>query len=292
MLRAVSTQYFSARTATAVIVANMIGTGVFTSLGFQLDGLSSGPVLLALWLVGGLIALCGAMCYAELGAALPRSGGEYHFVGETFHPALGFASGWISATVGFAAPTALAAVTFATYVNAVFDTVHIVPLAVTLIGALSLVHATSRRRSGAMQSALTALKLVVIIAFCAATFLIVPAERWGTLSPAALAPAEFGTSAFAVSLIYVSYAYSGWNAATYVCAELEQPQRQLPWVLAIGTLTVTTLYVALNAAFLVAAPADALRGQLEVGYIAAQHVFGERTANLTALVLGALLTST
>ncbi|MFK8016720.1 MAG: APC family permease [Gammaproteobacteria bacterium] len=283
---------FHRRTAVAVIVANMIGTGVFTSLGFQLQSLDSGFVILLLWLVGGLIALCGAMCYAELGAALPRSGGEYHFVGEIFHPALGFTSGWVSATVGFAAPTALAAVTFGSYVQAALPALHERALAVALIGALTGVHAISRQHSGAAQTWLTALKLMMIVGFCIATFVLVDGPPPTSLFPATGDLQQVATGAFAVSLIYVSYAYSGWNAATYLSSELDDPQRSLPGILASGTLIVTLLYLLLNAAFLVAAPADALRGQLEVGHIAARHVFGERTAALIALALGALLMST
>ncbi|MEM6638807.1 MAG: amino acid permease [Pseudomonadota bacterium] len=292
MLRAVNNRFFSARTATAVIVANMIGTGVFTSLGFQLNDLSSGPVLLSLWLIGGLVALCGALCYAELGAALPRSGGEYHFVGRIFHPSLGFASGWISATVGFAAPTALAAVTCASYVHAVHAGVAQRPLAIGIIVALTLVHATSRRQSGAVQTLLTLIKLGVILAFCIAAAVRVDSTAWAPLAPGAFDPRQMSSGAFAVALIYVSYAYSGWNAATYVFAELEKPQKQLPAVLIAGTCIVTLLYVGLNAAFLISAPTDALRGQLEVGYIAAQSIFGDRTADAIGLTLAALLTST
>ena len=104
----------------------MVGTGVFTSLGFQLIDIQSAPVIMLLWLVGGVSALCGALSYAELGAALPRSGGEYHFLTEIYHPCAGFISGWVSATVGFAAPTALAALTFGSYLNS--SGVHIEPL--------------------------------------------------------------------------------------------------------------------------------------------------------------------
>jgi APA family basic amino acid/polyamine antiporter len=292
MLRLMQPRFFSTRTAIAVIVANMIGTGVFTSLGFQLESLSSGAVILLLWLLGGLSALCGALCYAELGAALPRSGGEYHFVGEIFHPSLGFASGWISATVGFAAPTALAAVTFASYINAVVESLPPTPLAVALIAVLTVLHGTSRGHSSVTQSVLTALKLVVIVGFCAATFWLTGADVIGELLPKPGDARQIPTAAFAVSLIYVSYAYSGWNAATYLSGELREPQRRLPRILATGTLVVTLLYFLLNAAFLAAAPKAALRGQLEVGFIAAAHVFGDATANIIALTLGALLTST
>ena len=110
---------FRHTTVTAVVIANMIGTGVFTSLGFQLVEIKSGFVLLMLWAVGGAAAVCGAMTYAELGAALPRSGGEYNFLARIYHPAAGFVSGWVSATIGFAAPSALAAITFAAYATSV-----------------------------------------------------------------------------------------------------------------------------------------------------------------------------
>ena len=111
---------FRFSTVTAVVIANMIGTGVFTSLGFQLLDIQSGFVILFLWALGGLIALCGAMTYAELGAALPRSGGEYNFLARIYHPAAGFAAGWTSVTIGFAGPTALAAMTFAAYTTSIF----------------------------------------------------------------------------------------------------------------------------------------------------------------------------
>ncbi len=106
---------FSPRTAIAVVIANMIGAGVFTSLGFQLLSFRSGFVILMLWVVGGITALCGALSYAELGAALPKSSGEYNFLSPIYPPGVGFAAGWISATIGFAAPTALVALTFGAY---------------------------------------------------------------------------------------------------------------------------------------------------------------------------------
>ena len=118
---------FSASTAMAIVIANMIGTGIFTSLGFQLADIRSGFVIMLLWVLGGIVALCGALCYAELGTKLPRSGGEYNFLNEIYHPAAGFISGWISATVGFAAPTALAAITFGTYLSSVFPEHHLKP---------------------------------------------------------------------------------------------------------------------------------------------------------------------
>src|SRR5690349_23915082 len=109
-------------TACSIVIANIIGTGIFTSLGFQLNDIQSGFPLLMLWVIGGIAALCGALCYGELSAALPRSGGEYHFLSKIYHPAFGFMAGFVSATVGFAAPVALAAMAFAQYFHGVFDT--------------------------------------------------------------------------------------------------------------------------------------------------------------------------
>jgi APA family basic amino acid/polyamine antiporter len=274
----------------------MVGTGVFTSLGFQLLDISSGFVILALWAVGGLIAVCGAMTYAELGAALPRSGGEYNFLTRIYHPAAGFVSGWTSATIGFAGPTALAAITFAAYTSSVVP--GDVPawvermLAVGLVVILTVIHGSSRRNSGGIQIIFTILKVAVIVIFCLAAVVAVD-----TPQPVRFLPAEgdgvlIASSAFAVSLIYVSYAYTGWNAATYLSSELESPQRTLPGILLTGTSVVTLLYVALNFVFLYAAPIDDMRGEVEVGYIAAQAAFGELGGRFTGLILAALLIST
>jgi amino acid transporter len=125
-----SSQFFSQRTAITLVVANMVGTGVFTSLGFQLLDIQHAGIILLLWLIGGVVALCGALCYAELGAALPRSGGEYNFLSRVYHPAAGFISGWVSVTVGFSAPTAAAAITAATYLRSVFPELPVVPISV------------------------------------------------------------------------------------------------------------------------------------------------------------------
>ncbi len=280
------------RAATAVIIANMVGTGVFTSLGFQLNDIQSTFVVLMLWVVGGAVALCGAMTYAELGAALPRSGGEYNFLTRIYHPAAGFVSGWISATIGFTAPTALAAVTFGTYLAAIDPRLSPSLLAALLVIVLTLVHATNHRSSGRLQIVTTVLKVALIVVFCALVIGLVDTPQPVRLLPEAGDGALLASGSFAVALIYVSYAYSGWNAATYFSGEVENPQRNLPRVLAIGTLVVTLLYLALNYAFLYAAPVDALRGELEVGYIAARYVFGERGAMIMGTALALLLTST
>ncbi|MCH1550349.1 MAG: amino acid permease, partial [Pseudomonadales bacterium] len=148
---AISPGKFSRNTAISIVIANMVGTGVFTSLGFQLLDIQSAPVIILLWVVGGVLSLCGALCYAELGAALPRSGGEYNFLGQIYHPAAGFVSGWVSTTIGFAAPTALAAITSATYLNAVFEDIPVVGAAVALVLLVGMIHLGSRAGSARFQ---------------------------------------------------------------------------------------------------------------------------------------------
>jgi APA family basic amino acid/polyamine antiporter len=280
----------------AVVIANMVGTGVFTSLGFQLLEIQSGFVILVLWGLGGLIAVCGAMTYAELGAAMPRSGGEYNFLARIFHPAAGFVSGWTSATIGFAGPTALAAITFAAYATSVLpgETGAWIEklLACSLVLILTVLHAGSRRNSGGVQVVFTVLKICVILLFCLAAIVLVDVPQSLRFLPSAGDGALITSGAFAVSLIYVSYAYTGWNAATYLSSELENPQRTLPGILFTGTLVVTVLYVALNFVFLYSAPLDALQGEVEVGYIAAKYAFGDIGGRFTGGVLAMLLIST
>jgi len=274
----------------------MVGTGVFTSLGFQLLEIRSACVLLMLWAVGGVAAVCGAMTYAELGAALPRSGGEYNFLARIYHPAAGFVSGWVSATIGFAGPTALAAITFAAYATSIMpaDASDMLKktLATGLIIALTIVHASTRRNSGGLQLIFTILKVGVIVGFCLAAVLIADAPEPPSFLPTSGDGTLLMSGAFAVSLIYVSYAYTGWNAATYLSSELEDPQRTVPRILLTGTLVVMLLYLALNFVFLRVAAMDTMAGQIEVGYIAAQSAFGDIGGRFTGLVLAMLLVST
>jgi len=282
--------------AISVIIANMVGTGVFTSLGFQLVDIQSGFAIMALWLAGGLAALSGALSYAELGAALPRSGGEYSFLKRIYHPAAGFVSGFVSATIGFAAPVALAAITFAAYATSVIG--EAAPqglrpaLAVALVALLTLVHGGRRGASGGVQKIFTALKVLVIIGFCLGAALLTETPQPISLLPQAGDGAVIASGAFAVSLIYVSYAFQGWNAATYLSGEIENPQRNVPLVLALGTAIVLGLYLALNAVFLKSAPVDDMAGKVEIGFIAAKAVFGPRVADMTGLIMASLLIST
>lgn len=291
-----SSDKFRHTTVTAVVIANMVGTGVFTSLGFQLLDIRSGFALLMLWAIGGLAALCGAMTYAELGAALPRNGGEYNFLSHIYHPAAGFVSGWVSATVGFAGPVALAAMTFSAYAMTVLpeggNTLLGKFLAAAVLILLTIVHASNRKNSGGVQLIFTVLKVAVIVLFCLGVIFVTEEPQAVSFLPLTEDGALMTSGTYAVALIYVSYAYTGWNAATYLSSEVENPQRNLPWILMIGTLVVMTLYVALNFAFLYAAPMEAMAGEVEVGFIAAEFAFGEVGGRFTGLVLALLLIST
>ena len=268
---------------------------MFTSLGFQLVDISSVFALLMLWVIGGVAAFCGAVSYAELGAALPRSGGEYNFLGRLYHPAAGFVSGWVSATVGFAAPIAAVALAFAKYTGAAtpWDWSSGVEkgVAIALVVILAAVHSLTRNLSSGLQNGFTALKIVLILAFCAAAFLFTPNPQAISLLPQSGDAAVMLSGTYAVALIYVTYAYTGWNAATYISGELTNPQKSLPKILMTGTAVVTLLYVLLNGAFLYAAPMDAMRGEVEIGYIAAQNIFGENGARLAGGMLSLLLIS-
>jgi basic amino acid/polyamine antiporter, APA family len=260
--------------ATAIVVADMVGVGVFTSLGFQVKDIPSGFSILLLWVVGGLVALCGVFSYSELGAMFPRSSGEYNFLSRAFHPSFGFLAGWVSATVGFAAPVALAAMAFGEYAKSLLPDVSPLTLAVAVVWLVSLVQLSGVRQSGTFQLISTILKVVLILAFLVAGFVI------GTPQPVSFAPsasdfAHITGGPFAIGLVFVMYSFSGWNAATYIIGEMRMPQQNLPRALLAGTLIVLVLYVALNAVFLYTTPIDELSGQLDVARVAGSYIFGD-----------------
>jgi APA family basic amino acid/polyamine antiporter len=260
-------------TATAIVVADMVGVGVFTSLGFQVNDMPSGFSLLLLWIVGGIVAICGAFCYAELAAMLPRSSGEYNFLRRIYHPAFGFVAGWLSATVGFAAPIALAAMAFGIYFKSIIPGAPPLLLGFGITWLAALVHLCGVKFGGAYHNAWTALKLVLIVVFIVAGFAFGDSQSTSFL-PSTVDLAYIGGAPFAISLVFVMYSYSGWNAATYIVGELREPARNLPRALFVGTAIVIVLYVALNAVFLATTPMRELAGQIDVGIVAGKHVFG------------------
>jgi APA family basic amino acid/polyamine antiporter len=273
-----------ARTATFVVMANMVGAGVFTSLGFQVAAIHSAFPLLMLWAVGGVYALCGAVSYGELAAAMPRSGGEYQYLSRIYHPAVGFLAGWISITVGFAAPVAAAAMALGKYLSRVLPGANPTVTALVAVAAITGVHLFSVGVRSRFQGFFTSFKLLLIAAFIVGALLLAVPQ-----------PIPFGpqpgdlralfSAPFAVSLVYVTYAYSGWNASVYVAGEVRNPARSIPLSLICGTLVVAALYILLNFVFLYSTPMAALDGQVEVGYVAADAILGPHGGRIMGFLI-------
>lgn len=292
--------------ATIVVIANMVGTGVFTTSGFVARDVAHPVPLLLCWLVGGIFALCGALCYGELGSRFPRAGGDYAYLKQAFGPMPAFLSGWVSLAVGFSAPIAASAIAFSAYLTKAFSLPSVTLFTFTLFGrdivlvstasfmavlaviVLSLVHMHSVRLGSRVQGVLTVFKLAVIAAFIVGGFLV----GRGSLSHFS---SEFRVTSlvgggFATSLIFISFAYSGWNAAAYLGGEIRNPGRNIPLSLFAGTLTVIISYLALNAVYIYALPIGEMRGVLEVGEKAASALFGDGTGRLLtgAIAVGLL----
>lgn len=277
-------------TAVSIIVSNMVGTGVFTSLGFQVVETQTGFALLALWVVGALVALCGALTYAELGVAFPHSGGEYVYLGRLYSPLLGFLGGWISMTVGFAAPIALAALAFGRYLSTVLP-VPAFGASLAILAFLALVHASDLQLARRFQVLITSIELLLILVFVAAGLAFNTPEPL-SFAPSPTALREVGEPAFAVSLIFVSFAFSGWNAVGYIAGEIRRPSRTIPLAILGGTLFVALLYLVLNWTFLRTVPIERLRGVTEVGALSAQAMFGPQGGRIMSATIATLLVAT
>ncbi len=319
--------------ATSIVVANMIGTGVFTSLGYQLFGIQTGFGIAMIWLVGGLLAFCGAVCYAELATRFPEDGGEYYFLGKIYHPAVGFVAGFVSSTVGFAAPIAGAALALGAYLKGVFwglDSAvtaegasvssamgwldklqspdYLIAIGVILL--ITGIHWWNARVGIDFQKGSTVLKISMMVLFIVAgiyfgnqpiSFLPSDAsfkELFG-VGAATVAEGEtpwwqpsWITGSFAISLVWVSFAFSGWNASTYIAGTVVNPEKNLSRSIIAGTLTVTVLYVLLNMVFMMASPIQQLVGVKEVGLVAAQSLLGKSIGGLMGGIISLLLVST
>ncbi|GMU42217.1 MAG: amino acid permease [Xanthomonadales bacterium] len=286
--------------ASAIVVANMVGTGVFSTLSYQVHALPDERAILLLWVLGGIAALGGALCCAELGAAWPRSGGEYALLTRLFHPSVGFVAGAISLVAGFAAPIAAAALAFSAYLGKLWTPAAQSPVtvAIVVVSLISGLHLLRVEIGARFQVATTLLKIVVMLAIVVAAIALAPARE--------AAHAELGgvlaDPAFAVSLVYVTYAYFGWNAALYVAGEVRHPQRNLPLALIASTALVTLLYVAVNWAFLRLVPyaelvrvdpgAMSVENELAVGFLAGRALFGEQGGMIVGGVIAFTLVST
>jgi APA family basic amino acid/polyamine antiporter len=272
-------------TCIALVMANMIGTGVFASLGFQVAVLPSPFLIVLLWVLGGVVALCGALSYAELAAALPRSGGEYNFLTQIYHPAIGFMGGFVSVMIGFAAPIAATAMTSGAYLAAAFPGLPAIEASFAVTLALAGIHAMTVQASGRFQVAVTGLKISLILAFLVLGIWKgrLPEEGFG---PRAGDWAALLSAPFAISLMYVLYSYAGWNAAAYIMNEVRRPEWTVPRALLIATAMVMVLYVGLNAVFLASGPIQDFVDKKEAGEIAAGHLLGKTGGQIMSGLIG------
>lgn len=275
-------------TVTAIVVANMIGSGIFTSLGFQLVSTTNTWSIILLWLLGAIMALFGAFSYAELGTNLIRSGGEYHFLSRIYHPVIGYLSGWISVTVGFAGPIGLAAMAIGEYTEAF---THLSPtlVAIILILLITLFHLKDIKRSSNFQNVTTGIKLALLFILIIFGFYLIPEQS--SIDWSNNWQSEIYLPAFAISFVYVTFSYSGWNAAAYIIDEIKDVQKNLPKILVVGTLIVSILYILINIVFLRQASLVQLQGQLEIGQIVSINMFGETSGIIISSTIAFMLIS-
>jgi APA family basic amino acid/polyamine antiporter len=297
--------------AVALVVSNMIGTGIFTSTGFLAGDLGDPRLILIAWAVGAVVALAGAFSYSELGINFPASGGEYVYLTRAYGPTLGFMSGWVSFFAGFSAPIATAALAFSGYLGYFFPGVRPEAtwyawkgseigfqfggaqlLAAGLILLFTILNLFGVEFIARIQNALTSIKVLVLFAFIGLGLLIGHGQ-WGHLTEITTRTSTTPIPAqFVVSLFWIYVGYSGWNAATYVAEELRKPERNLPLALTIGTILVAGLYLALNVIFIYATPVGSMKGVLAVGSLAAHALFGPEVAGAFSFLLAVSLMST
>ncbi len=283
--------------ASSVVVANMIGTGVFVSLGYQLLDLHSGFPIIALWLVGGVLALCGAVSYAELATRMPEDGGEYYFLGRVYHPAIGFMAGFVSSTVGFAAPIAMAGAALGAYAKGVFPGVNGTLFGAAVILGIGLIHLINVSTGVRFQKVFTIIKVLLISVFILAGLFHGNSQNY-TFGMQTGVWDEIFSSKFAIALVFVSYAYSGWNASAYLAGEIKHPEKNLSRSILYGAGLVTIFYVLINIVFLMVAPAQEMMVDVsnfapkEVGLISANYIFGVLGGKIMGGVICILLIST
>ncbi|MGV7228628.1 MAG: APC family permease [Nitrospirales bacterium] len=285
-----SARRISGFTAMCVLISSVVGTGIFTTTGFMARDVGDPWLILALWGGGALLALTGAMCYSELGAAFPWVGGDYIYLREAYHPFIAFLSGWASFTVGFGAAIAAGAMGFAAYVlqlvpGVVDSTLQAKGIALALIWSLTAVHVAGVGPGGFLQQVLTILK-VGAIAFLVVGAFTVGHGDWQHLAIIPQKP-NVGIGTLVVSFIFVTYAYSGWNAAGYIAGEIMNPTRFIPLTMIGGTLLVGALYGVLNLVYFYALPLHTLAATplMPVAEKAAVEMFGPLAANFVTIML-------
>jgi basic amino acid/polyamine antiporter, APA family len=306
--------------ATALVISNMVGTGIFATTGFMAGDLGSPTVILACWGAGALFAFAGALSYSELGINFPSSGGEYVYLTHAYGPEWGFMTGWVSFFAGFSAPIATAALAFSDYLGYFAPSLKQANaslvigsgtlalrlgdgqlLASALVAVFTILNCFGLARVAKVQNTLTATKLVVILGFIVAGF-AAGTGSWSHFSEHAVRTSSTGLPAqFVVSLIYVMVGYSGWNAATYVAEEIRRPEHTLPVALATGTAIVAALYIGLNLLFFYATPVANMiqtlpngerRAVIAIGSLAASNLFGPGIAGLFSALMALSIVAT
>ena len=290
---------------TNIVVANIIGAGIFTTTGYIMGFLGNPMLMLSLWVVGGLIALCGAIAFGELGAAFPEAGGEYVFISKLFNPLLGFLSGWLSLIVGFSAPIAASAIGFSNYFTWAFPDFQqnlqmsglISPglfnqiLAIIIILIFSFVHSRGVLLGARVQNALTILKITLVAGLIIAGFTIGKGSL-GNLKEGVSVSYNFADwKAIGLSLMFIMFAYSGWNSATYIGSEIKNPRKVIPQSLLTSAIIVIVLYVLLNLFFVYAVPVGEMRNEPEIGGLAAGFAFGQTAEVVISLLISFALFS-
>jgi len=283
---------FGLSTATYVVIASMVGTGILVSPGYMMASLQNYPVIFGLWALGGLLALCGALCVAELAAALPRAGGEYIYLREAYGPMPAFLSGWTSFFVGFSAPLAVASYIAALYLLTPFGWAQkgtgylIQTVAALIIVAITLPNLVGHRHSAWTQNLTTLLKLGLFVALVVLAFLFGGGQLSRVTDGQSIGNIGLGTAT--TQLFYVMFAYSGWNAASYLAGEVRNPGRTLPRSLLLGAALVVVLYLSLNLVFAYAVPlADVgFHNAEQVPQLAVQNLFGPRASSVFSVLLG------
>lgn len=275
------------KTATAIVISNMVGTGVFTSLGYQVPELHNTFTIILLWTTGGILALIGAFIYAELGAHFKQSGGDYIYLSRTYHPIMGYITSWVSLIVGFSGPIALAALAMAKYLG--FENER--STAILIIIIIAIFQCFSLKVSSRFQNIFAVLKVAFIIVLILIGISISPSPTNALLWDNSWTH-EIIVPAFASSLVFVTYAYTGWNSASYIVEEIEKPKVNLPKALIIGTVFVTVSYVLVNFVFLKHASIEQMEGKEDIANIAFTNILGVRGVKWISYLIALQLVST